>query len=185
MSVLLWILVGLLLLTVALLFAVAVMPVRVELVVLKQDGWRFELALRPLGRFGPRVAAPRGRHKPEKTKHKKQTAKRHSFLRPDPARIGGAVVRLVKDILNLIRIEAIKMDMKFGTGDPADTGHIYGLLMPFVYAPAGSPRLDFAVEPDFQQSVLEGRAEFVFSLIPARLLSSAARFGWAAFGPRR
>ena len=187
MSVVLSILAGVLILCISVLVVAAAMPLRLELVLTKQDRWGYEVAWRAFGRFGPRVAMPIKSSKPKKAKPAKASkgGKRRSRWRSDPTQVVGAVVRLVTDILHCIQIETCRMDVTFGTGDPADTGHVYGLLMPVIYGPAASPRFWFNVEPDFQQAVFGGRAEFAISMIPASVLPPIARFGWSAFGPKR
>jgi hypothetical protein len=59
------------------------------------------------------------------------------------------------------------------------------MLTPLIYGSAASPRMALKVEPDFDQTILKGRAELDLSIVPARLLVPAARFGWSAFGPSR
>jgi hypothetical protein len=185
MSVVLTILGWLLIVSLALLLAVLVTPFRVELMVTKKETWHYRAVWRLFGRFGPRVAIfgrkMAVKETPKQTQHREVKSKRPA----DPIRSARAFVRLGSDVLRRIKIDAARLDLCFGTGDPAETGRVFGMLTPLIYGSAASPRMALKVEPDFDQTILKGRAELDLSIVPARLLVPAARFGWSAFGPSR
>ena len=184
MSVALMILLWLFFAVLGLLLAAAFMPFRLELSLRKQEDWRYRVAWRAFGRFSPRVALSNST-RVEKETEEKERGNVRSKWQADPVRIIGAFVRFVSEVVACIRFDAARLDMRFGTGDPAETGQVFGMLTPLIYGTAASPRLCINVEPDFDQHVLRGQAELNLSVIPAHLLAPAARLGWTVFGPGR
>ena len=173
------VLAGLLAALLALIVLTLVLPLRIELVLRKEAGLAFTAALRPLGGFGPRVRLS-GTRKPPDTAKKPSRKRRH-----DPRRLVPAAGRLAAAVLRRIRIRALVLDAKFGSGDPAETGQLYGMLAPLVYGTLPARRLQVSLQPVFDRAVLSGRAELDVSVVPAALIGPAVRFGWDAFGPVR
>ncbi|MCB4457910.1 DUF2953 domain-containing protein [Leisingera sp. McT4-56] len=163
----------------ALIVLVLVSPLRIELVLRKEAGLAYSAALRPLGGFGPRIRLS-GRRQPH------PAAKKPSRKRPfDARRLVPAAARLAVAILRRIRVRALILDAEFGSGDPAETGQMFGMLAPLAYATLPARRLQVSLQPVFDRAVLSGRAELDVSLVPAALIGPAVRFGWDAFGPVR
>ncbi|UWQ27139.1 DUF2953 domain-containing protein (plasmid) [Leisingera aquaemixtae] len=158
---------------------VLVLPLRIELVLRKEAGLSFSAALRPFGGIGPRIRLS-GRRKPPETAQEPGRKRRY-----DPRRLAPAAGRLAAAVLRRIRIRALVLDAKFGLGDPAETGQLYGMLAPLVYGTLPARRLQVAVQPVFDRAELSGRAELDVTVVPAALIVPAVRFGWDAFGPVR
>ena len=179
------VLIGLLATVLAVLVVAMALPLRLELRLVKEDTWSVSGALRPFGRFGPRIPLSRDRKKAKTApKPRRKRAPRDLFSRKSQ-RVAGATVRLLADILHRVRLETARLEMRFGIGDPAETGQVYGLLAPLIYGTASAPRTHVRIEPVFDRAVLSGRAELDMSLIPGTLLAPVIRFGWSAFGPER
>lgn len=178
-AVLIWVLAA----VVLLLLLALVMPFRVEIQILKEEAVQFSAALRPFGRSGPRIALSNRKKAQPKQKHK-ATARRWK-LKTRPKRMAQAVVRLARDLFACVRLERATIDLRFGLGDPAETGQCYGQMTPLIYGTAGMPRVHINVQPDFDQAVLSGRAALDVSLRPIQLLPPFVRFGWVAFGRAR
>ncbi len=100
-------------------------------------------------------------------------------------RIASALPKLFADVIQTIEIESLELDAEFGLPDPADTGRLYGSLMPFQYGMCWSPRVSISIQPNFECACLAGEAYASLRLTAARLLLPAIRFAWRAFGPRR
>ncbi len=100
-------------------------------------------------------------------------------------RIAQAAIRLVTELMATVRFETASLNLRFGLGDPAETGQLYGQLTPLVYSASGCPRVRIDVEPIFDEATLTGRAALDLSVVPARLIAPFLRFGWSAFGPTR
>lgn len=163
--------------------AVLILPVRFELHAEAREGMQWAAALRPLGRFGPRIGLSGGAG--AQSRPRKARKSRSKPRGRDPVRLGRAGFRLASDLLSAIRIETLSLDLRFGCGDPAETGQIYGMLTPLIYGTSRSTAVHVVVEPAFDRAMLEGQGDFVASLRPVRLLPILTRFGWAVFGPGR
>lgn len=154
----------------------AVLPVRLELTVHKEGEWRVAAALRPFGRYGPRLLMSNKKRHPKASK--KATLKRRTPTRK--SRIDVAVVlRLLTDILGCINIGRLNVDARFGLGDPAATGQAFGTLAPVIYGTSALRGFRVHAVPVFDRPVLSGAAEIAFSVIPITLLGPAFRFGWS------
>ncbi|SMX21977.1 DUF2953 domain-containing protein [Boseongicola aestuarii] len=172
------------LLSVLVLFAA--MPLRLELEVHKSEAWCFRAGVRPFGRYGPRIPLSGRKPKPDRPEEKPLDA------RPKPKKrklrtkgLASAVIRLIGDILQRICIDTARLQMRFGLGDPAETGQVFGYLSPLIYGTAPGQAICLEVEPVFDRAVLQGEAELDLSVVPATLLGPLFRFAWSAFGPVR
>ncbi|NNF72409.1 MAG: DUF2953 domain-containing protein [Rhodobacteraceae bacterium] len=189
MSALVFIFVGLLAVLLGVVLLVMITPLRLELLLTKDDALRFCAALRPLGRFGPRIElTDRHREKPKEkpvTKRKKKTPVVQRIRERGVHEVMNAATRLVSDIIHCVRVEKAVLDVTFGFDDPGDTGQAYGMLAPLIYTSRASDRMRVAIVPEFDRATLQGRVALDLSLIPAMLVPPVTRFGWAIWGPVR
>lgn len=135
-----------------------------------------------LGGLVPPFAVTGGSGAAETRKKKAPRKKRDEAQRRGPRfRLVGAddVWRLARDFFRAVHIRRLVVDADFGTGDPADTGTLFGRLTPLIYGFGGSERVQIALRPDFGAERLDGRAEAVLSVVPLALLFPAARFAFA------
>lgn len=162
------------------------LPLRLELEVHKQAEWRVVAAIRPFGRYGPRIPIKKGppRPKTEKIWKERTRTKRRSSPR-DPRALLSAVLRFVTDLFGCIRVGRLNVDAHFGLGDPAMTGEAFGVLSTVMYAAPAFPGVQVRLVPDFDCAVLTGAADIAFSVVPIRLLGPIVRLGWHIFGPAR
>ena len=141
---------------------------------------RFRVLLSFLGGRTPSIAVvdsdrPRKtREKPEAPKPKRDRARRRG------RRITlGTITDLVRQVLAAIHIRHLSAKGRFGTGDPAETGQIYGLLTPLIYGFAPTaPRLEIDVTAVFDAPCLEGELSGQVDVVPFALIPPFARFGW-------
>lgn len=91
-----------------------------------------------------------------------------------------AAPQLLSGLLSAVRIEFLRVQGSLGLDDPADTGQLFGALLPlsFLLPP---PRFLFELQPDFSGAALAGEAEARLRIHPIRLLPPAIRFGWRVF----
>ena len=177
-----WLLVAIL----AVIVLALVTPLRIELSVIKGDAWQLSAALRPFGRFGPKIPMSKGMKETETApKSKRVRHKKWGKWTRNPQRIGRAALRLVTDLIQCVRLNAATVDLTFGLGDPGKTGQLFGLMAPLIYGPSFGERVNLSVVPAFDRTVLTGSLAVELSFIPASLLAPTARFGWTAFGPRQ
>lgn len=168
----------------ALIVATLALPLRLELRAQFGPALRWTAAVRPLGRFGPRIPIGPGKvGKPRSTREKPRKSAKPSRGQGDPQRLFKSAIRLFRDVMPLVHVRALSLHLRFGCDDPSDTGALYGAFTPIMFGVSGSRRADIRVEPVFDRAVFTGQAALDASVTPARLLPVLARFGWAEFGP--
>lgn len=82
----------------------------------------------------------------------------------------GHTGRTLRRLLSSFHVQLLSLELRFGTGDPADTGILFGRLqaaMPVTYA---TPRVDVDLDPDFHRSIFEGAGELRLRATPLRLV---------------
>lgn len=132
---------------------------------METDPWKLDLRVAPFaGRFGW-FAVPRraGARKARKTSGPTVGL---PLLR--------ALPRFLTDLVDRIRIDQLGLDLRFGTGDPALTGQIFGWLMSLAYG-GGNP-VALRIVPDFDQTCLAGHADLVLRVSPVRLAGPLFQF---------
>ena len=167
---------------VALLVLVLVTPVRVQAQLRSAPHWHYRMDAWLLGGLSPRLPLVDSRRprKPKLPKPKPKTARRAA-----PDGMAKALPRLIKELLQVVHLEELRLDAGFGLPDPAETGQLYGCLAPLQYAGLLPEHVSVALQPDFTgpsfDCALDGSARFT----AAALLPPMARFGWRVFGPGR
>ena len=92
---------------------------------------------------------------------------------------GQAVV--LRDVLRHIHFHHLRLYAHFGTGDPAETGEIYGKAMPFVHGSRGFVASDVVLHPEFNEVIFEGEAEAAFRVRPLSLVPPILRLAFDLF----
>ena len=80
------------------------------------------------------------------------------------------LVRFAGDLWRLIQKQDVRMRMRLGLGDPADTGQLWALLGPVSGVLHARRDADIRVEPDFNEAVFEADASGRIRIVPASLL---------------
>jgi hypothetical protein len=75
----------------------------------------------------------------------------------------------LKKAVREFRFERLDMNLRFGTGDPASTGMLYGLAQCVLSIPVERCRAELT--PDFTERKLEGRAELAVRFVLIRLVA--------------
>ncbi len=106
----------------------------------------------------------------------------------------GNCVRLAERLLRTPRVRELKIVLRVGLGDPAETGMLLAMLNPPLAIVAANSSFDITVEPDFYEEVLEGCLRGSVRVVPIRLIPSLVAFGlspttirglWAMWRARR
>lgn len=85
------------------------------------------------------------------------------------------VGRLAGDLVRAIHVHRVRLLVRLGLGDPADTGLLWAVVGP-VNAMTQSLDADIRIEPDFLEPVLEFQAEGSVRVVPLRLILLAIGF---------
>jgi len=162
----------------ALLLAVLVLPLatpaRLRLSA-GSDPARLRVTLRLLGGHAPAIRVIDTAHPRRKTGPAAATRRRAV----DPAARRGtgrrfpprALLSFLRDLLLRITVRRIDGVLVCGTGDPAETGQIYGALVPLMVLSNGR----FQMHPEFDRPVLAARLDLEISAIPVALLPACLR----------
>jgi len=103
-----------------------------------------------------------GGHRERKRKRRKTRAKRLLLALPE----------FLLSELRQIHLEKLRLSAVLGTGDPAETGQVFGTIQALQYA-LPSRRAEIAIQPDFTSAVLIGSAELTLRVRPISLLPPA------------
>lgn len=134
-------------------------------------------ALVRVTRQGPGSATPAPATRPDLHDASPRKRTRSVFSRTlsrHMTRLMRALPGLVADTISGIHLDHLHAEGRFGLGDPAETGQVFGQLCPLLYGPP-SRRVHLALTPDFDRPCLEGRVDLALHLSLARLLWPAAK----------
>jgi hypothetical protein len=171
-----------------LIVAALAVPVQFDVQAELSDRWRGRVTLRWL--FGllevPLTGGSRSA-RPPRTRKPRKPSRRRPSIRPVLATPGlaGRTVEFLEDLVTRIQVRAFQLKAEFGVDDPADTGQIYGALVP-VLVLASVRGMDVRCRPDFTRARLEGactgsvsvRPLAVFGVVVRFLLSPPVRHAW-------
>lgn len=134
--------------------------------------------------------------KPEKKERKRiiksflSMLKARGFLRKRSNRLFVAVVRtrgfllnfikLIKDIIQQVKVRNLKLDLRIGLSDPADTGLLFAVIGPTMVYVRSFSSLAVQVEPDFEQENLRGQFEGELRMFPIKFIRPLALFAFSA-----
>jgi len=93
---------------------------------------------------------------------------------------GRGFLNLLVELISQFRIAWIRVEAEFGLDDPADTGALYGALVPFVYSGNHCAGIDLDIRPDFNRHHIAGRIDAAVDLVPIRLVPPLLRFAASA-----
>ena len=182
------VLIGALVLVLALLVLVLATPVKLQLAFQSRPHRRVTVRARLLGGLSPAMGIydsekrkPAGPQSERKQRKKKKPGMALSRIR----RIVAAGPDLLVGLRRPVHVETMALDAEFGLGDPAETGQLFGMLTPLIYAMPQSPAVRLTVRPNFNERCLRGAADADIRFIPFGFVPPVLRFAWRAYGPER
>jgi len=92
----------------------------------------------------------------------------------------GQLKRLVKDVLNCLKVRELRLNFRVGLDDPADTALVFGPIgLAMLFLEAYSP-YEIAVQPSFDgEAVFEGYSYGAVRLRPIQLVVPFTRFAFS------
>ena len=123
--------------------------------------------------------------KPRKKGARKKPKRRKGWRGKGSVRLAGEFPALLRGLLRQIRFEEFRLQGRFGLGDPADTGTVFGMLTPILYGLPARRGVTIALVPDFDTACLDGRLRAALRITPVTLLPPILHFLWRVFGPMR
>lgn len=161
-------------------FLLLAIPVDLRFSVEKADNFRSQARVEWMfGLIGKDIKRTKKEPKPKKKKKREFKARRH--IRPLLAMVKTRgfvrrIIKFIRDIIRVVKIRELRLDLRFGLDDPADTAMIYGAVAPTaLFANSCSP-IKIRVKPDFEDLALEGSFKGNMRLIPIRLLKPITLF---------
>lgn len=86
------------------------------------------------------------------------------------------VQRLVADLVRAAHLRELRLRVRLGLGDPADTGRLWAFMGPLGALARSLPGAEVRLEPEFVEPVLELQAHGRLRLVPLQLLALAVAF---------
>ncbi len=84
--------------------------------------------------------------------------------------------RLARDLVRAAHVAPLRLRLRLGLGDPADTGRLWAVVGPLSAALDGLRGADVRIEPEFVEPVLELRADGRARVVPLQVLALAVSF---------
>jgi hypothetical protein len=95
-----------------------------------------------------------------------------------------SMFKLFSELIAIFKIDDLLIQLEFGFPDPADTGHIYGQLTPFLYGMEFPNDWVIDARPDFGQARFLGVFNGSISFVPVMVFPPIFRFVWREYGSR-
>lgn len=84
--------------------------------------------------------------------------------------------RLLKGLFGAVRVQFLKIDIKIGLEDPADTAEAVGLLWAVLIPLESHTPIRSRIEPSFSEEALEGSFEGRLRITPIKIIPPLAHF---------
>ncbi len=129
-------------------------------------GWLFGLIGKELG----------GGKKDREKKHKEMKAKkgRGSFRGPlavfRARGFSGRLLLLARRLVRSVQVRDVDVEFQVGTGDPAETGLLFGVIGPSAALARSGFSSNIRIEPNFVEETFEGHARGAVRVYPIKLI---------------
>ena len=161
-------------------------PVDVVFHVEKNDDFRSRIRVRWLFGLIGKDIGDREKKPDKKSRKKENRGKRNlkTFLKMWKARgFLPKLLRFIRDALRLVKIRELKMSLRVGLDDPADTGMLFAAAGPSALFLRRFSSLDMQIEPDFEQEDLRGYLQGDMRIIPIKFIRPARISGFLVHYP--
>ena len=141
-------------------------------------GWLFGLVRIPV-RPAPVVAKSRPPRQPKAQRARARRAprrRRHVWAMLRTEGFLARVLRLVRGLIGRLHIRRLRLHVRLGLDDPADTGRLWGVVGPLAWAvpaPAGGR---VAIEPDFTGASFRVDGVGTIRIVPIEIVATLLAF---------
>ncbi len=90
------------------------------------------------------------------------------------------IIQFAREVFPLVKVRTLKIDLSIGGDDYAETGMLFGMLVPAVVFARSRYGLDLNLEADFESPRSDARVVGIFSAHPIRLIKPLL---WFVFSP--
>ncbi|MDX1813007.1 MAG: DUF2953 domain-containing protein, partial [Gammaproteobacteria bacterium] len=84
--------------------------------------------------------------------------------------------KFIKDVLRATHLHDLKLRIRIGLGDPADTGQAWAFFGPLAAMAANVRKAEVRIEPEFMDSVFEIYSYGRFHLVPFEFIALTIAF---------
>jgi hypothetical protein len=84
--------------------------------------------------------------------------------------------RLARDLARAVRVRRLRLWLRVGLDDPADTGMLWAVVGPLSAVALGLRRAEVRIEPEFAEAAFRFRTDGRVVVVPLQLLALAAAF---------
>ena len=175
-------------LLIVLVLAVVLTPVRLTVLMRSTPQLDWQVAARVFGGISPEVQihdSSRRRAKRQDKAEAHEPSRAQQRVRGMRLRFITAAPELLVGLLRQISISRLKIDADVGLGDPAETGQLFGLLAPIIYARPTTSAISVDLRPDFVSPRISGKINVELGFVPAAFILPGARFAWRVYGSRQ
>jgi len=86
------------------------------------------------------------------------------------------LTRLLRGLFGAVRVQFLKIEIKLGLEDPADTAEVVGLLWAVLIPLESLSPIKSRIDPSFSEEALEGSFEGRLRIVPIKIIPPLARF---------
>jgi len=87
--------------------------------------------------------------------------------------------RLIRDIFRLLNVHELKLNLRVGLSDPAETGLLFAVIGPTMVYLKSLSSLDVQIQPDFEQERLQGYVKGDLRVLPIRFIKPLIIFAFS------
>lgn len=137
-----------------------------------QLGWAFGLLRVRIPLPKPASASSAGEKPLQKKARSREPARKGGtpfrLMRQKPFR--RRIIRFVGDVWRAVHKEDVRLRLRVGLGDPADTGQLWAIMGPLAGVLANTREASIAIEPDFMDALFEFDGSGSIRFVPLQLL---------------
>lgn len=184
LDILLWIMAGVLIVAFFAALSILCAPMRISITLNTQTRPAFLFKVALFGGLLP-VFSTADKQYERSTKVSTEAASREprSPERRNVAAFAARMLRelptLISKILSRVKLERVDATIRFGLPDPADTGIVYGALIPILPLISVPKRSHVVLHPDFGDQVFDGCGHMGVRFVPIALIAPILSFAWA------
>jgi hypothetical protein len=183
LEILLWTIAAILILAFSAVASVLCMPIRISFMFDTHNRPAFSFKMAPFGGLLPIVlTSERWKKRSTKQRTKAASNKSRKALHQNVAALAPRILRelpeLISKVVSRVKLERVDANIRFGLSDPANTGILYGALIPLLQLIGVSERSYIVLKPDFGNEIFDGSGHMATRFVPIALIAPMLGFAW-------
>lgn len=178
LEILLWTIAVILIVAFIAVASVLCMPMRISVMFDTHNRPAFSFKMAPFGGLLPIVLTSERWKKRTNAASKKSRKALHQNVAALAPRILRGLPGLISKVTSRVKLEKVDANIRFGLSDPANTGILYGALIPLLQLIGVSERSYIVLKPDFGNEVFDGSGHIATRFLPIALIAPMLGFAW-------